>query len=79
MSYAQVAQHHKEKLMRDKQSEQSQDKTSVIQSNSCTSTAVGRSQSEKDQHKENRGIVLNLNILFAINITLYLTFIYEIF
>lgn len=55
MSYAQVAQHHKEKLLREKQNEQTQDKSGAIQSTTCTSTMVGRVQPEKDQHKESRG------------------------
>lgn len=62
MSYAQVAQHHKEKLLREKQTEQCQEKTvsSTTQSqqqNVSTSTTVGRVQPEKEQHKESRGKV----------------------
>lgn len=66
MSYAQVAQHHKEKLLREKQSEQTVDKAAVVQSTVSSTTTVGRVQPEKEQHKESRGKVSNFLLLFNI-------------
>lgn len=70
MSYAQVAQHHKEKLLREKQNEhvQQQDKSStttpaavaIVSSVTATQSAVTSGRVQPEQARELRGNVSNV-------------------